>query len=174
MTVKSIFSGSAILFMALLSVSLFLSARPLSAETRSAQTQGQTRETAVISSPKIPESHEAPAVELNQEEFVVAATNYVATAYSLKGRTASGRPVSKGMIAADPRFLPLGSRVRLEAGSYSGEYLVTDTGGAVRGRHVDIWTPTAREAMKFGRRTIKLTILSFGGRRRSTAKSENK
>jgi len=75
--------------------------------------------------------------------------------------------VSKGIIAADPRFLPLGSRVRLEAGSYSGEYLVADTGSMVRGRRIDIWTPTSREAMRFGKRLVKLTVLSFGGKRRA-------
>jgi len=69
------------------------------------------------------------------------------------------------LIAADPSILPLGSRVRLEAGSWSGEYLVADTGGAVRGHRIDIWTPTAREAMQFGRRMVKLTVLEFGGRR---------
>ncbi len=102
-----------------------------------------------------------------EEAYVVPPTSYVATAYSLRGRTASGRPVSKGLIAADPRHLPLGSRVRLQAGSYSGEYLVADTGTMVRGRRIDIWTPTAREAMRFGRRTVKLTVLSLGGRRRA-------
>jgi 3D (Asp-Asp-Asp) domain-containing protein len=63
--------------------------------------------------------------------------------------------------------LPLGSRVRIDAGFYSGEYLVADTGTMVKGRRIDIWTPTGREAMKFGRRTVKLTILSF--RRQATA-----
>ncbi len=97
-----------------------------------------------------------------EETYVVPPTPYVATAYSLRGRTASGRPVAKGLIAADPRHLPLGSRVRIEAGAYSGEYLVADTGGMVRGRRIDIWTPSSREAMRFGRRTVKLTVLSFG------------
>lgn len=96
---------------------------------------------------------------------VVATQTYTATAYSLRGRTASGRPVSRGLIAADPRVLPLGTLVRVEAGAFSGEYLVADTGGAVKGRRIDIWTPTAREAMKFGRRAVKLTVLSFGGKR---------
>ena len=93
--------------------------------------------------------------------------SYVATAYSLRGRTASGLPVSKGIIAADPRHLPLGSRVKIEAGSWSGEYLVADTGGMVRGKRIDIWTPSTRDAMRFGRRTVKLTILSLGGKTRS-------
>lgn len=85
---------------------------------------------------------------------------FLATAYALKGRTASGRSTNRGIIAADRRLLPLGTRVRLEAGNYSGEYLVADTGGAVRGRKIDIWVPNSHEAMRFGRRTVKLTVLT--------------
>ena len=102
-----------------------------------------------------------PAVESLNSEGV----HYIATAYSLRGKTASGRYVSQGIIAADPRVLPLGSRVRLEAGPWSGEYLVADTGGAIRGRKIDIWTPTSREAMRFGRRKVKLTVLSYPAKR---------
>ena len=93
------------------------------------------------------------------------ATNYVATAYSLRGKTASGRMVSRGLIAADPRVLPLGSRVRLDHPGYSGEYLVADTGGMIRGKRIDIWTPSSGEAMRFGRRTVKLTVLSYPAKR---------
>jgi 3D (Asp-Asp-Asp) domain-containing protein len=100
-----------------------------------------------------------------EEKGLAPATQYVATAYSLRGRTASGRMVSKGLIAADPYHLPLGSRVRLDAGGYSGEYLVADTGGAIKGRRIDIWIPTTREALQFGRRTVKVTVLSYGGKR---------
>lgn len=95
---------------------------------------------------------------------------YTATAYSLRGRTASGRGVARGLIAADRKVLPLGTRVRLDAGSYSGEYLVADTGGLVRGRKIDIWMPSTSEAMRFGRRTVKLTVLTYGGRRSSSPK----
>ena len=85
---------------------------------------------------------------------------FTATAYSLRGRTASGAQVRRGLIAADRRLLPLGTRVRLEAGAYSGEYLVADTGGAVKGRKIDIWMPNTAEAMRFGRRPVKLTVLT--------------
>lgn len=85
---------------------------------------------------------------------------FTATAYSLRGRTASGKFVTRGLIAADRKVLPLGTRVRIEAGPYSGEYLVADTGGAVRGRKIDIWVPNTGEAMKFGRRPVKLTVLT--------------
>jgi 3D (Asp-Asp-Asp) domain-containing protein len=109
----------------------------------------------------------APAA--NDGDFEVAPQTYTATAYSLRGRTASGMPVSRGLIAADPSILPMGTRVRVEAGSLSGEYVVADTGGGVKGHRIDIWTPTAREALQFGRRAVKLTVLSFGGKRRKSA-----
>ena len=87
--------------------------------------------------------------------------SYSATAYSLRGRTASGQYVTRGLIAADPRHLPLGTRVRIDAGPWSGEYLVADTGGAIKGKKIDIWTPSTREALQFGRRNVKLTVLSL-------------
>ena len=109
------------------------------------------------------------APEVLTRTVTVPGEIYSATAYSLHGRTASGKPVARGLIAADPRILPIGTRVRVEAGAWSGEYVVADTGGAVRGRRIDIWTPTSGEAMRFGRRAVKLTILEVGGKRAGTA-----
>jgi len=170
--VTSIFRSGAILCTALLSCFLIFSARSSSAETIASQNQQQLKAeivSAVSTELNQGSLGDVTASEISQPSFVAPAAAYVATAYSLRGRTASGRPVSKGLIAADPRLLPLGSRVKLEAGNYSGEYLVADTGGAVRGRHIDIWTPTSHEAMRFGRRVIKLTVLSWGGKRKPTA-----
>jgi 3D (Asp-Asp-Asp) domain-containing protein len=95
-----------------------------------------------------------------EAETAAPAVTFTATAYSLRGRTANGSGVRRGIIAADRRVLPLGTRVRLEAGSYSGEYIVADTGGAVRGRKIDIWVPQTSEAMRFGRRPVRLTVLT--------------
>lgn len=95
-----------------------------------------------------------------EPETIVPAVTFTATAYSLRGRTANGGGVRRGIIAADRRVLPIGTRVRLDAGSYSGEYLVADTGGAVRGRKIDIWVPNTPEAMRFGRRPVRLTVLT--------------
>jgi 3D (Asp-Asp-Asp) domain-containing protein len=175
--VHSIFSGSALLCLALLNGFLMFSARPLSAETLPSHSQqvNQNSKLAEDAAAARLALEAAEAINLSdskpaEETFVVPATHYVATAYSLRGRTASGVPVSKGIIAADPRVLPLGSRVKIEAGTYSGEYVVADTGGMVRGKRIDIWTPSSREAMRFGRRTVKLTILSLGGKKRTTAR----
>lgn len=92
------------------------------------------------------------------------AQGFTATAYALPGRTASGQTVRRGLIAAD-KSLPLGTRVRLEAGNYSGEYLVADRGSRVRGRVIDIWVPSNGEAIRFGRRPVKLTVLSYGAKK---------
>ena len=173
MKVKSIFSGSALLCLALLNAFLIFSARPLAAETLPSRDK-TTKPSNLVEEAQAARSAMEAADNVNlgeaiakEEVFVVAPASYVATAYSLRGRTASGLPVGKGLIAADPRVLPLGSRVKLEAGPYSGEYIVADTGGLVRGKRIDIWTPSSREAMRFGRRTVKLTVLSLGGKKRS-------
>src|SRR5687768_16672419 len=85
--------------------------------------------------------------------------SFTATAYCLRGRTAMGHGVRRGIIAADPRVIRLGSRVNLGAGSYSGQYLVSDTGGRIKGRKIDIWVPNCAEARRFGRRTVQLSLL---------------
>lgn len=81
---------------------------------------------------------------------------FSATAYCLSGRTAMGHGVRRGIIAADPRVLKLGSRVYVNAGAWSGTYLVSDTGGAIKGKKVDIWVPNCSEARRFGRRTVQI------------------
>lgn len=87
---------------------------------------------------------------------------FSATAYTIKGRTATGKQTKRGVIAADPRVLPLGSVVKLHAGDYTGVYTVHDTGAAVKGHTIDVWMPSPREARTFGRRKVKLVVLQYG------------
>lgn len=189
---KTLFGGSAALTGALLLAALTFNATPSAAEhlagnsnqtpqARQTTPEGQTLlgETAALVSPSetsaTAESAGATGTEAGRATLssaknsdtipAAAAERFTATAYALRGRTASGAGVRRGLIAADRRVLPLGTRVRLEAGGYSGEYVVADTGGLVRGRKIDIWVPSTREAMRFGRRPVKLTVLSYGGRR---------
>lgn len=88
-----------------------------------------------------------------------SAKAFSATAYCLQGRTAMGHSVRRGIVAADPRVLPLGTRINLNAGSYSGSYLVADTGGSVKGRKLDIWVPSCSEARRFGRKSVSLNVV---------------
>jgi 3D (Asp-Asp-Asp) domain-containing protein len=91
-----------------------------------------------------------------------APRSFEATAYTLRGRTASGVETRPGVVAADPQVLPLGSVVQIKAGNYSGVYTVHDTGPRVKGNLVDVWMPSNKEARLFGRRNIKLHVLRYG------------
>ena len=93
-----------------------------------------------------------------------APRNFQATAYSLRGFTSSGVRTRHGVIAADPRVLPIGTIVQVKAGDYSGIYTVHDTGRHVKGKIVDIWMPSFHDARKFGRRPIKLQVIRYGPR----------
>jgi 3D (Asp-Asp-Asp) domain-containing protein len=90
-----------------------------------------------------------------------------ATAYAGHGRTASGKQVRRGMVAAEPRVLPLGTKVRVKnAGRYSGVYRVEDTGGEIHGRKVDIYMPSRDAAKQFGRQTVKVEVVTPQKKRR--------
>lgn len=115
---------------------------------------------------KLPASTElrrdTPELETASEGAVAGEEHFYdfeATAYSISGRTASGAMTRRGIIAADPRILPLGSIVHIRAGRYSGTYTVLDTGGLIKGRRIDIYVPAYAEALAFGRRTVKLKVI---------------
>ena len=84
------------------------------------------------------------------------------TAYAAGGSTATGRPAQWGVIAVDPRVIPLGTRVYVESaeGKYIyGEAIAADTGGAIKGNIIDICVNSNAEAYRFGRRTVNVYIL---------------
>ncbi len=93
-----------------------------------------------------------------------ARMQFQATAYCKGETTASGVGVRTGIAAADPAILPVGSVVRLETPNpkYSGVWTVMDTGPAVRGRTVDLYLWSCKDAQQFGRRKVRLTVLRLG------------
>jgi len=75
------------------------------------------------------------------------------TAYCLKGITRAGTRVRPGVAAGDPKLFPLRRHVDVFIGRrWLGRFRVDDTGGAVRGPHLDIWTASCADARRFGRR----------------------
>ena len=91
------------------------------------------------------------------------AVPFTATAYALEGITKAGTRARRGIVAADPRVIPLRSKIRVTgAGNYSGTYLVEDTGGLIKGRIIDIKMGSASECRKFGRRTVQVEVLRWG------------
>jgi 3D (Asp-Asp-Asp) domain-containing protein len=77
------------------------------------------------------------------------------TAYCLPGTTATGAPVGRGVIAVDPRVIPLGTRMLVPG---YGEGIAADTGGAVKGNFIDVWLPED-EANAWGVKYLTITIL---------------
>ncbi|HUB81329.1 MAG TPA: 3D domain-containing protein [Bryobacteraceae bacterium] len=99
-----------------------------------------------------------------------------ATAFSRAPEpTAAGTEAHDGTVAADPRILPLGSRIRVTGvPGFNGTYLVTDTGADVKGMHIDIYMPSTADAKRFGTKRVRVTVLRIGtgpasARRKDTA-----
>lgn len=70
------------------------------------------------------------------------------------GLTATGLPVTPGVVAVDPEVIPLGSTVIIDGQAY----LAADTGGTVRGNHVDIAVATHQEAEDLGTTTAEVWV----------------
>jgi len=62
--------------------------------------------------------------------------------------TRTGKQVRWGVVAVDPRVIPLGSRLTIEG--YGELFHAEDTGFGVLGRHIDVFIPDQEAAIKFG------------------------
>ena len=78
-----------------------------------------------------------------------------AVAYYLPGKTAIGVPVGKGVVAVDPKLIPLGTKLHVPG---YGPGLAADVGYAIKGRVIDLWFPSTAKARNWGRRTVTITV----------------
>jgi 3D (Asp-Asp-Asp) domain-containing protein len=72
------------------------------------------------------------------------------------GITASGMAVQHGVVAVDPRVIPLGTPLFVEGYGYA---VAADTGAAIRGNSIDLFMHSVSDARNFGRRTVTVYIL---------------
>ncbi len=72
------------------------------------------------------------------------------------GRTATGLKAGYGVAAVDPRVIPMGTRLYVEGYGYA---VAADRGRAIKGYRIDLCYNTVREALQFGRRTVKVHVL---------------
>ena len=168
---KNLVRGGALLLLSSLFVVIIFAqakteAPSATANDSQAKTENRTSDTTLIN--KSLEKADTSATKENDKKLVKTTAmvsakvagasrgSFSASAYCFSGRTSMGHAVRRGLIAADPRVLPLGSKVVINAGPWSGTYLVSDTGGAIRGKKIDIWVPSCSEARKFGRRTVQI------------------
>lgn len=75
--------------------------------------------------------------------------------YSGGNRTASGTvPTSNRTIAVDTDVIPFGTRVIINGQVYVAE----DRGGAIKGKRIDMFFMTHKEALKWGRQTVEVFL----------------
>jgi 3D (Asp-Asp-Asp) domain-containing protein len=86
----------------------------------------------------------------------MVATAYTAGCGGCSGITASGRVAGHGVVAVDPRIIPLGSRLFIPG---YGSAVAGDTGSAIRGNRIDLGFNSLRDALLFGRRAITVYVL---------------
>lgn len=123
----------------------------IEAQARTAATR--TTAVAVASPPPAlsPVEAAAPMVTASGERTLTVSS----TGYTIRGRTSTGIPTAPGVVAVDPAVIPLGSRLTIPG---YGVGVAADTGGAVHGNTIDVWFPTAAQALRWGRRTVTVTI----------------
>ena len=71
------------------------------------------------------------------------------------GKTSSGAMVRPGTIAADTSIYPYGTIMHVPCYGYG---VVQDTGGAIKGQHIDLYRPNHWFARLWGVRTKQVTV----------------
>lgn len=105
--------------------------------------------------------------DVNLTRMTMLATHYGADCADCSGTTATGIDVSRSIyanglrvIAVDPRVIPLGSIVRVEyADGATFKAIAGDTGGAIKGRRIDILVASEDEAYRLGKQTVTVSII---------------
>ncbi len=91
----------------------------------------------------------------------MASTAYTANCSGCSGITATGINLKKNpntkVIAVDPNVIPLGTKVYVDGYGYA---IAGDTGGAIRGKKIDVFFPSKSKANAWGSRTVKVKILN--------------
>lgn len=85
-----------------------------------------------------------------------------ATAYDIHGTTATGYPTEVGVVAVDPKVIPYGTRMFIQAKTGTWVYgmaVARDCGGAIKGKIIDLWFPDYETCAKWGRRDITVYFL---------------
>ena len=112
------------------------------------------------STPKAKESSTTEAVS-GGAEMLVTATAYTAYCNGCSGTTAYGIDLranpNQKVIAVDPRIIPLGTRVWVEG---YGEAIAGDTGGAIKGKKIDVFLSSQDSAKAWGVKQVKIKVLN--------------
>ncbi|MDN3955385.1 peptidoglycan-binding protein [Sporolactobacillus laevolacticus] len=138
--------------------------KPLPDSTQSTKTEDQSKQAQsqpATNQPKkqtrvIRKTETVAAVK----EFYANSTAYTARCTGCSGTTATGIDLIKNpntkVIAVDPSVIPLGTKLYVEGYGYA---IAGDTGGAIKGRKIDVFFNSNSDALQWGRRTVKVRVL---------------
>lgn len=86
-----------------------------------------------------------------------------APGHPLFGITATGIKAKKGIIAVDPKVIPLHTRVYVKIEGSTPDYgyaIAADVGGAIKGNKIDLYYDSQDYVNRFGVKRVKVYILS--------------
>lgn len=125
--------------------------------------------------PEVPETNENELIEQALLQNAVKIENVTMTHYCIcrkccgkspddpgYGITASGRKATPYVsVAVDPDVIPLGSDILVDYGDGDIKYYrADDTGGAVKGDHIDLCVGSHQEALQLGIRTATVWVVA--------------
>ena len=97
-----------------------------------------------------------PIVNRNMRSFFMNASAYSAYDPGNSQYTSRGSFLRKGLVAVDPSFIPLGTRLYIPGYGYA---IADDVGGSIKGNRIDLAFDSHREALEFGRRDVVVYIV---------------
>jgi len=98
----------------------------------------------------------AGTIHLARSAIKVLATAYAADCYGCSGVTFTGHHAGHGIVAVDPRVIPLGSHLYIPG---YGKATAGDTGGLIQGRRIDLGFNSSAEAVRYGVRQIVVYVV---------------
>jgi len=120
----------------------------------------------ILPGPKVEESLEKEKIiikEIMEIEREVEWYYFIASGYSANDPaqgtnniTATGKEIKEGMIAVDPKVIPLGTKIEIKD---MGIFIAEDTGGKIKGDRIDIYFELKKEAKEFGRKGVWIKII---------------
>ncbi|WP_213818882.1 ubiquitin-like domain-containing protein [Garciella nitratireducens] len=91
-----------------------------------------------------------------KKAMMVTATAYCPSDPGVNGVTSVGARLQKGVIAVDPKVIPYHTKIYVPGYGF-GQAL--DTGGAIKGNHIDLAMDSKKEALEYGRKQVKIYLL---------------
>jgi 3D (Asp-Asp-Asp) domain-containing protein len=78
----------------------------------------------------------------------------------LGAKTSSGTRTRWGVVAVDPKVIPIGSALLIDG--HEGTFVAEDVGGRIKGNAIDIWLPNAKDARTYGTQYRRVTVIREG------------